>query len=131
LLAVAGGILINKTTEIGEFKWIKQHLRLSWTLYFLFLSILVFSDQNIWGEVMKLHTQFSPQSPLLQFIIIFTVGGILLYGYWLLAGMLTPIEKESNNVTQLEKTKPTIAGGYTKKKKKNHFPHPSLYNYLL
>jgi hypothetical protein len=93
--AVAGGILINKTTEIGEFKWIKQHLKLSWTLYFLFLSVLFFSDQNIWREVMKLHKQFSSQSPILQFIVIFIIGGMLLYGYWQLAGFFSPSGEQS------------------------------------
>jgi hypothetical protein len=105
LLAVGGSILINKTTQIGDFKFIKQHLRLSWTLYFLFLSILVFSDPHIWGEVMKLHKQFSSTSPLLQFIVIFIIGGMLLYGYWQLAGIFSPdSEQLSNSQTLSEET---------------------------
>jgi hypothetical protein len=78
VLASAGAILINKSTEGGKFDWVKPYLRESW-----FAIAVIYTMIALWqerGVAVAMKLKISPTSG--GYIVAACSGALLLSAYW-------------------------------------------------
>jgi hypothetical protein len=79
-------VVINKSTEGKRFDWLHPHLRIVWTVLFVFYSWYLLTQPRAQEVLMWLH---QTRKPILAYPLLALVGAILLCGYYWFAGKVS------------------------------------------
>jgi len=108
-------MLINKSTEKGRLDWIEPHLRIIWTVLFIFFTMYLLQKPVISGVIMEFRKWFN--NPMLGYLVWALIGATVFCGYWWFSGRaFVPRNNEKKlDMSQRQPTAEEIATEVLKK----------------